>query len=1050
MATALTRQQGPDRDSGERRAAWAQSPAGQSLQEQARILQSVLGSMGDGVVVADEDGKFLLFNPAAQQIIGLGSIDEPPEAWPREYGIFRTDTVTPVPHDELPLVRAIRGEDTDGVEMFIRNPKVPHGVFIRVTGRPLRDESGRLRGGVVVLRDVTPDRKAAEDLRESERRFRNLFEASPDAIFVEALDGTVLDVNPAGCRLHGMTCEEIKGKNVVDLVPPGKRDEVARGFGKLVRGEVRRVEGYSWTKDGRASPVEIRVSRIEYAGRPALLLHVRDVSERRQAREELLKLSRAVEQTADGVFMTDRDGTIQYVNPAFERMTGYSREEALGQTPRLVKSGLHPPEFYADLWATLLRGETFRATLVNCKKDGELYYADETITPLKDARGRVTHFVASWKDVTELKRAEEELLASRERFEVAVRGSRDGLWDWDMRTGEVYYSPRWKGMLGYEDHEIANRYESWEALVHPDDRERSLTTLKEYVAGQLAEYELEHRLRHKDGTYRWILARGAALRDPSGRPYRMAGSHTDITARKQAEEELRQAKDSAVAASRAKSEFLANVSHEIRTPMNGVLGMTELALDTDLTDEQREYLTLVKSSADALLTVINDLLDYSKIEAGKLELDPAPFALRECLGDTMKALAVRAHAAGLELVWRADADVPDELTGDAGRLRQVLVNLVGNAVKFTREGEVVVSVSKDKETGRQGDKETEGIGAVFEPFVQADGSTTRQYGGTGLGLTIVTKLVGLMGGRVWAESEPGKGSTFHFTARFGAAERRGAGGPECGPKEGRASLPAPLPALDVLVVEDNAVNQRLMVGLLEKRGHKVRLAGNGRAALDLLERQAFDVVFMDVQMPEMDGFEATARLRERERGGGRHVPVVAMTAHAMKGDRERCLAAGMDAYLSKPVQAAELWRTLESLAPAGRRPDRSAAGPAPPPPDRLLDRDAALACVGGDPQLLQEIVVLFLADCPRLVRELHEATARGDPARLRRAAHTLKGTLGHFGAAAAAGAAQRLEAVARDGDFRDACDACAALEAALGRLEPALRELAPRPAGKER
>ena len=926
------------------------------------------------------------------------------------------------------------------------------------------------------------------------------------------------------------------------------------------------------------------VTAVFVAGiwRSAQLLYVMD-QERRRAHSERIDGDRKFRFLAESmpqiVWISGSDGQVGYLN---ERWFEYTGDD--NSPPWDLLSVVHPDDHsrYLGRWQQAFHsGSNFQGEFRYRRHDHSYRWHLVHGLPIRDQSGRVIQWFGTATDIHDQRQAGEQ------RYRSLVEATAAIVWNTPSSGNFETEQPGWSTFTGQTYEQLKGR--GWLDAIHIDDRRNTSRVWSDAVERR-AVYQVQHRIRRHDGIHRHMSARAVPIVDDDGSIREWIGVHTDIDDQQRAVEALEAAKDAAEAATRAKAEFLANMSHEIRTPMNGVLGMTELALGTDLSPRQQEYLGLVKSSAEALLTVIDDILDFSKIEAGKLELHPTPFDPRDVLTDTLRCLAARAHAKGLELACRIAPNVPDILLGDHGRLRQVLVNLVGNAIKFTDHGEVVVTLEAHPPnpaaptTLRVSVADT-GIGIlpekrerIFAAFEQADGSTTRKYGGTGLGLTISTRLIELMNGRIWVEANPIGGSIFQFTAEVEVGSTtdspRIADNPaslrglrilivddnrtnrmileeilsqsgcrvvavENGPlalhaidhaaacaepyavalldrmmpmmdgcelarqiraraqhppihllmltsdgsddqlpfseqivdrrlakpirqseliaaiidlidSKDRPSMPARQtnqittpsgPRLRVLLAEDHPINQKVAVRMLELQGHEMTVAANGRLALEAyLDCPPFDVILMDIQMPEMDGLKATAAIREHELRRGRRVPIIALTAHAMAGDRERFLKAGFDDYLAKPIHAAAVAGILKRIT--GQVPSL-ASDPLPPPDDPpAFELAAALRRVDGDEKFLDEIFVLFLNYFPEFLCDACLAFDTGNATALARLGHTLAGAADHLAANRIVAAAQNLETLANSGDLSSAGEAIDSIAREFDRFRRATHNLA--------
>ena len=853
----------------------------------------------------------------------------------------------------------------------------------------------------------------------------------------------------------------------------------------------------------------------------------------------------------DAIVAIDANGIVTEFNPSAERLFGYTRSMVIGHPAAEFIAQSAEDDDVARAFGEFVQGggRIERRELAGRHRDGRRFVAEVAFAAIDGEPART--YIAYLRDITDKKQSRDALEDQLEFVKQLLDAIPTPVYVKDAQGAYLSVNKAWCGFMGIDPGAATGRtvgqlFPPEVAAIHEHmDAELMATGVQSYMV----------RARRADGETRELLISKARFSRSDGSVAGLIGVLTDITEHKRAEQAMRAARDAAEGANRAKSDFLANMSHEIRTPMNAILGLTDVVLEGELAGEQREHLKMVKDAADSLLGIINEILDFSKIESGHLDFEVIPFSLRDAVGLAVRTLAQKAAEKGLELNFQVDRATGDAYRGDPHRLRQVLTNLIGNALKFTERGEVEISVRaepgqdrvhfmvRDTGIGIPTDKQLR----IFEAFEQADTSTTRRFGGTGLGLAICRRLVEAMHGEIWVESAPGAGSTFHFTARLesiedpvaparltselmerevlvveghgtgrrilvdmlngwgmrvrgassGAqaqamlAERqpelaivgggladmesfdlvaalRGAAGPglrmmvlmaagmhgdaqRCRELGVAAYLIKPVAeaelldavrialemqgddetpvtrhtlrerqraSLKLLLAEDNPVNQRLAVRLLEKLGHKVTVVGDGAEAVAAVAADAWDAVLMDVQMPVLGGFEATARIRAAEAGSARRVPIIAMTAHALEGDRERCLAAGMDAYVAKPIQLPMLVAALDAVVEGAEARGASAGDdPAAAP---LLERAAMLRNLDGDEELLAQLLALLREELPAQRAQLAAAAAAGDAPRLRTVAHAIKGSVMNFGAVPLVRALQAIESVAAGGDAADA------------------------------
>lgn len=904
----------------------------EALRQSEDKYRTILDNIESAYLEVDPAGNFLFFNDSLCRIVGY-SRNELTEMNYREVtdeynaenirGMFNEiyESGSPGMRVDWQIIRK------DGARR-----EIEASVFL------LKDARGSVTGFRAIGRDVTESRRAAEDLKkrthelgERVKELNCLYGIShlieqPDISLEEILQGTA-DLIPPSWQYPEITCARVVLEDKEFKTGNFRETDWLQACDISVHKErIGHVQVYYLEEKPESDEGPFLKEERHLIN--AIAEHLGKKIEQKRMDEALrnseARIRTIVNTAADGIITIDEKGLVRAFNPAAEKMFGFSEKEVNGRNVKILMASPHR-ERHDTYFANYLRtgkpkvlGKVHEVTAR--RKDGNIFPLDLTISEMNFGKERL--FTGILRDITERKLAEQELLEAKERLELVIQGTNVGIWEWHVQTGVTVFNERWADIVGYTLAELSPvNIQTWMKLCHPDDLKGSDDLLAKHFAGKLDHYDYECRMRHKAGHWVWVHDRGRVVEwTEDGKPLRMSGTHADITERKLAEQELLETKETAERANKAKSEFLANMSHEIRTPMNSIMGFTQILLDEALSTQQREVVETVKGSAERLLKLIDEILDLSKIEAGSIVLEEVPFSLPSIVHETIELIRPRAEKKRVEIRHSLQNGLQC-VVGDPTRLRQVILNLLANAVKFTEQGGIIAAVKTVTETEDRVAVEVAisdtGIGipkdkldTIFQAFTQADGSTTRKYGGTGLGLTISQRLVGMMGGKIKAENREGRGVTFSFSLwlKKGPAEE-GIDKEQVAPG-GSAQGQGVERALNILLAEDDLANQKMTMFMLQKMGHAVALAKDGLEAVEMARARKYDIILMDIQMPNMGGLAATRKLRD----AGLKTPIVAMTASAMKGDRERFLNAGMDDYIAKPIARDIVRNTLSRYA----------------------------------------------------------------------------------------------------------------------------------------
>ncbi|MDM8516715.1 PAS domain S-box protein [Desulfobacterales bacterium HSG16] len=908
-------------------------------------VDNILKSMLDSLIVVNPDATIRTVNQATLNLSGYEEqelLGKPVETIiMKEKGLYRGTGI-----EELLKKGFIQG--LEKTYLTKDGSKIP----VLFSGSVMRDEEGAVRGIVCVAQNITERKQVEEAILESKTNFQNFFDTIDNYLFILDEKGYIQDVNQAVKNRLGYTLNELKNQSVLLVHPENRRDEAGQIVADMLKGSKKSCPVPMITKSGELIPVETYVATGTWNSKPAIFGVSKDISSLKESEQKFAKAFHC--NPAIAGFSDVETGKYIEVNQTFYDELGFTPEEVIGKSA-----------FEVLRFDTQYR----KKAIARLKECNQLKNQEITIYTKKGVPLHVLHSTETIKlngrhylftsalDITDRKRTEIALKESETKLKESQKIARMGQWELDLKTDTFSWSDEIYQIFSIDPDEFGASYEAFLEIIHPEDRESVNKAYTDSLKNKMP-YEIVHRLLLKDGTVKFVDEICRTEYDKEGTPLRSIGTVQDITGLKQIEEELRLAKEQAETTNRSKSEFLANMSHEIRTPMNAIIGFSGLLLDGNEKRDDKDKLSpddisqirKIYTSARNLIAIINDVLDFSKIEAGKLDMEIIDFDIRRVVENLTSVLQESVSTKKVKLTAKLEPDIPFYLKGDPGRFYQVLVNLTNNAIKFTKEGSVSVNISLENEFPTKVKLKVvvidTGIGIpedkqdrLFKAFSQADSSHTRQYGGTGLGLVISRRLVKLMNGELHFYSKKREGSTFWFTATFDKGKS-----PE---KEDKIVI-SKMPELNILLVEDQPFNQELMIAVLGK--HDVTVANNGKEAVDILKKKRFDMVLMDIQMPIMDGFEATAIIRDQESNVLNHdVFIVAMTAHATREDRQKCIDSGMSDYLSKPLEPNDLFAIINEqfdIQVDDEAPEDGDVGDI-----HLLDIETLLNRVGGKEDL---------------------------------------------------------------------------------------------------